>query len=104
MLGTNILALLVGCQAAVKAMRACKAERQIVNISSIAAQPGVTAPIAGPRTLEQVTDNLASTEIRLDRDGFDQIDALVPPCSAAVNYDDRAMGLDLRAHRGRNLT
>lgn len=38
MLETNILALLVGCQAAVQAMRACKAEGQIVNISSIAAQ------------------------------------------------------------------
>jgi NADP-dependent 3-hydroxy acid dehydrogenase YdfG len=38
MLETNILALLVGCQAAVKAMRACQAEGQIVNISSIAAQ------------------------------------------------------------------
>ncbi|MDE0885714.1 MAG: SDR family oxidoreductase [Myxococcota bacterium] len=38
MLETNILALLVGCQSAVKAMRACNAEGQIVNISSIAAQ------------------------------------------------------------------
>jgi NADP-dependent 3-hydroxy acid dehydrogenase YdfG len=38
MLETNVLALLVGCQAAVKAMRACEAEGQIVNISSIAAQ------------------------------------------------------------------
>jgi NADP-dependent 3-hydroxy acid dehydrogenase YdfG len=38
MLETNILALLVGCQAAVKAMRACGAEGFIVNISSIAAQ------------------------------------------------------------------
>ncbi len=38
MLETNILALLVGCQAAVQAMRACSAEGHIVNISSIAAQ------------------------------------------------------------------
>jgi NADP-dependent 3-hydroxy acid dehydrogenase YdfG len=38
MLETNILGLLVGCQAAVKAMRACSAEGHIVNISSIAAQ------------------------------------------------------------------
>lgn len=38
MLETNVLALLAGCQAAVKAMRACKAEGHIVNISSIAAQ------------------------------------------------------------------
>jgi NADP-dependent 3-hydroxy acid dehydrogenase YdfG len=38
MLETNVLALLVGCQAAVRAMRACRAEGYIVNISSIAAQ------------------------------------------------------------------
>jgi NADP-dependent 3-hydroxy acid dehydrogenase YdfG len=37
MLETNVLGLLVGCQAAVRAMRACKAEGHIVNISSIAA-------------------------------------------------------------------
>ncbi len=38
MLETNVLALLVGCQAAVRAMRACGAHGHIVNISSIAAQ------------------------------------------------------------------
>ncbi len=37
MLETNLLGLLVGCQAAVKAMRACDAEGHIVNISSVAA-------------------------------------------------------------------
>jgi NADP-dependent 3-hydroxy acid dehydrogenase YdfG len=37
MLETNVLALLVGCQAAVRAMRACGAEGHIVNVSSIAA-------------------------------------------------------------------
>jgi NADP-dependent 3-hydroxy acid dehydrogenase YdfG len=38
MLDVNILALLVGCQAAVKAMRTCKAQGHIVNISSVSAQ------------------------------------------------------------------
>jgi NADP-dependent 3-hydroxy acid dehydrogenase YdfG len=38
MFETNVLALLVGSQAAVRAMRACGAEGHIVNISSIAAQ------------------------------------------------------------------
>jgi len=37
MLETNVLALLVGCQAAIRAMRDCGAEGHIVNISSIAA-------------------------------------------------------------------
>jgi NADP-dependent 3-hydroxy acid dehydrogenase YdfG len=38
MLETNVLALLVGCQAAVRAMRACGVEGHVVNISSLAAQ------------------------------------------------------------------
>ena len=38
MFDTNVIALLAGCQAAVKAMRKCGAEGHIVNISSIAAQ------------------------------------------------------------------
>lgn len=37
MFDTNVIALLAGCQAAVRAMRACGAEGHIVNISSIAA-------------------------------------------------------------------
>jgi NADP-dependent 3-hydroxy acid dehydrogenase YdfG len=37
MFETNVIALLAGCQAAVRAMRACKAEGHIVNVSSIAA-------------------------------------------------------------------
>ena len=38
MLETNVLALLVGCQAAVMAMRECGAEGHIINISSVSAQ------------------------------------------------------------------
>jgi len=38
MLELNVLSLLVGCQAAVRAMKACGADGHIVNISSIAAQ------------------------------------------------------------------
>ncbi len=37
MLETNVLGLLVGCQAAVRAMRECGAEGHLVNVSSIAA-------------------------------------------------------------------
>ena len=37
MLETNVMALLVGCQAAIRAMRNCRAQGHIVNISSSAA-------------------------------------------------------------------
>jgi aryl-alcohol dehydrogenase-like predicted oxidoreductase len=65
------------------------------------AQPGVTAPIIGPRTLEQVTDNLGAVDVALDAEDFSRIDALAPPCSATVAYYDKARGLDLRPHRHR---
>jgi NADP-dependent 3-hydroxy acid dehydrogenase YdfG len=37
MLETNVLGLLAGCQAAIRAMRECRAQGHIVNISSVAA-------------------------------------------------------------------
>lgn len=42
MLETNVLALAVGCQAAVRAMRSCEAQGHIVNISSVTAQRNAT--------------------------------------------------------------
>ena len=52
MLDTNVLALAVGCQAAIKAMRATNSEGHIVNVSSVAAirrESGVcTAPPSTP--------------------------------------------------------
>ena len=41
--------------------------------------PGVTAPIIGPRTMEQLDRQLAAAEIRLDDDVLDRIDEIVPP-------------------------
>ena len=38
MVDTNILALLAGCQAGVRAMRSCGAQGHIVNVSSVSAQ------------------------------------------------------------------
>ena len=68
-----------------------------------AAQPGVTAPIIGPRTLEQARDNLGAADVRVDADDFARLDALVPPRSAAVRYYDAAAGVDFRPSRHRSL-
>ena len=68
-----------------------------------ASQPGVTAPIIGPRTLEQVTDNLGAVKVELDAEDFARIDALIPPKSAAVHYYDRAMSNDFRPGRHRSV-
>ncbi len=68
-----------------------------------AAQPGITAPIIGPRTLGQVTDNLGAVDVDMTNDDCSRIDEWIPPCTVAVRYYDRANGLDLRPHQHRNL-
>ena len=42
-------------------------------------QPGVTSPIIGPRTMEQLVDNLGALDIEINEDDLAKIDALVPP-------------------------
>ena len=42
-------------------------------------QPGVTSPIVGPRTLEQLEDNLGALAVALTDEDRARVDALVPP-------------------------
>ena len=49
-------------------------------------QPGVTAPIFGPRTLPQIQEILPVLEMTLDEATRAACDALVPPGSAVVNF------------------
>ncbi|GAB4331226.1 MAG: aldo/keto reductase [Dehalococcoidia bacterium] len=42
-------------------------------------QPGVTSPIIGPRTMEQLEDNLGALEVAISDDDRARIDELVPP-------------------------
>jgi aryl-alcohol dehydrogenase-like predicted oxidoreductase len=41
--------------------------------------PAVTAPIIGPRTMEQLESQLGATEVELDDAILDRIDEIVPP-------------------------
>ncbi len=41
--------------------------------------PAVTAPIIGPRTMEQLESQLGAAEVRLSTDVLDRIDEIVPP-------------------------
>ena len=61
-----------------------------------AAQPGVTAPIIGPRTLDQLKDNLGAVDVKLDSNDFTRIDAVAPPMTAAMPYYDAALAVDMR--------
>ncbi len=74
-----------------------------LSLAWCGSQPGVTAPIIGPRTLEQITDNLGSVAVELTTEDLERIDALVPPRSAAVRYYDEAHAVDFSPNRHRSL-
>ena len=57
-----------------------------IALAWVAAQPGVTAPIIGPRTMEQLEDNLGSLEVKLDEEDFAAIDKLAPPGTNVADY------------------
>lgn len=53
-------------------------------------QPGITAPIFGPRNVEQLEQILPTLELRLSDELRAACDELVPPGSAAVNFHNSA--------------
>jgi aryl-alcohol dehydrogenase-like predicted oxidoreductase len=61
-----------------------------------AAQPGVTAPIIGPRTLPQLLDNLGACDVTITAQDCARIDALAPPKSALLPYYDAALAADMK--------
>ena len=44
-----------------------------------AAQPGVTSPIIGPRTMEQLEDNLAALNVQITDSDRAAVDEIIPP-------------------------
>lgn len=53
-------------------------------------QPGITAPIIGPRTVEQLKHLLSTMEMNLDESVRQKCDELVPPGSAVANFHNSA--------------
>lgn len=49
--------------------------------------PAVTAPIIGPRTMEQLETQLGAVEVRLTPDVLDRIDEIVPPGTDLATAD-----------------
>ena len=67
----------------------------------LAAQPGITAPIIGPRTKEQLVDNLGAPAVEVTDDDLGRIDAFAPPLHATLRYYDAAMAIDFRPNLAR---
>jgi aryl-alcohol dehydrogenase-like predicted oxidoreductase len=58
----------------------------------VAGRPGVTSPIIGPRTMEQLEDNLGALEVEITQDDYEAIDALVPPGSSVAPFYEADFG------------
>jgi aryl-alcohol dehydrogenase-like predicted oxidoreductase len=56
-------------------------------IAFVMRHPAVTAPIIGPRTMEQLESQLGAAEIELSDDVLDKIDEIVPP-GVTVSHAD----------------
>jgi aryl-alcohol dehydrogenase-like predicted oxidoreductase len=54
----------------------------------VLSHPGVTSPIIGPRTMEQLESQLGAADITLSSDVLDRIDEIVPP-GTNLNPADR---------------
>jgi aryl-alcohol dehydrogenase-like predicted oxidoreductase len=67
----------------------------------LSAQPGVTAPIIGPRTLEQAIDNLGATKVTITAGDRAHIDEIAPPLAATLRYYDAAMAIDFKPNFAR---
>jgi len=61
-----------------------------------ASQPGITAPIIGPRTLEQLLDNVGAIGVTVTDADRARLDALAPPWSSTMRYYEAAMAIDFR--------
>jgi NADP-dependent 3-hydroxy acid dehydrogenase YdfG len=110
MLETNVLALLAGCQAAVRAMRETKTEGHIVNISSIAAQRADSGVYGA--TKHAVTCISSTLRRELEEDSIRVVD--VRPGAIATNFARnfdpafvanfvKATGLHVEVKRGERL-
>jgi aryl-alcohol dehydrogenase-like predicted oxidoreductase len=55
-------------------------------------QPGVTSPIIGPRTMDQLKDNLGALDVTVTDEDRAAIDALVPPGRMVSPYYEAEFG------------
>jgi aryl-alcohol dehydrogenase-like predicted oxidoreductase len=56
-------------------------------ISFVLQHPAVTAPIIGPRTMEQLESQLGAVDVELDQALLDRIDEIVPPGTTFTRAD-----------------
>jgi aryl-alcohol dehydrogenase-like predicted oxidoreductase len=102
--GTHIrAAALLGSSRAFDAVEALEglAREKEIPVSQLALawtvqQPGITSPIIGPRTREQLDDNLKALEVKITDRDRERIDAISPPGGHTVPFYEAAFGPNAR--------
>lgn len=74
----------VDCVAALSHEHRCSSYQ--LALAWCAAQPGITSPIIGPRTLNQLHDSLQALSVQLTAEDYQRLDAIAPPGRATVPY------------------
>jgi aryl-alcohol dehydrogenase-like predicted oxidoreductase len=60
------------------------------------AQPGVTSPIIGPRTMEQLEDNLQALEVKITAEEEERVNAIIEPGANVSAYYAAEFGPNAR--------
>lgn len=63
-----------------------------LSLAWVAHQPGITAPIIGPRTMEQIEDNLGTVNVTITDEDRKRLDAVSPPGRAISPYYNADFG------------
>ena len=63
-----------------------------VALAWCAQQVGITSPIIGPRTMEQLEDNLGAAEVTITDEDRERLNEVAPPGRALVSYYDADFG------------
>jgi aryl-alcohol dehydrogenase-like predicted oxidoreductase len=58
----------------------------VLGLAWCMSKPGITSPIIGPRTSEQLQDSLTALEVKLTEEDHDRLDVAAPPESVTVSY------------------
>jgi aryl-alcohol dehydrogenase-like predicted oxidoreductase len=67
-----------------------------LSLAWVANQPGITAPIIGARSIEQLKQSVAACQIKLDKKTLEKIDKVVAPESTIVPYYNARFGPNAR--------
>jgi aryl-alcohol dehydrogenase-like predicted oxidoreductase len=66
--------------------RQCGTSLTALSLAWTLQRPGVASVVLGPRTTQQLEDQLAALQVTLDEDVLAAIDRIVPPGEVVVPY------------------